>query len=130
MKTQTLLKQIALFLLCFIFFSLAMIIKPQAQIKQSQQAHNSETVSANEVLHTKFSYKIIDAPNKTFGYDVYAGDHKIIHQTSVPALPSNKGFTTTTAAKKIAQLVIEKIKKGEMPPTVTVEEMKKLHVVN
>jgi len=53
----------------------------------------------------------------------------MIHQTSVPALPGNEGFKTREAATKVALLVIEKIKKGEMPPTISIDEMKKLKVI-
>ena len=54
----------------------------------------------------------------------------MIHQTSAPALPGNEGFKTKEDATKIALLVIEKIRKGEMPPTISIDEMKKLGVVN
>ena len=53
----------------------------------------------------------------------------MIHQTSAPALPGNKGFKTKADATKVALLVIEKIKKGEMPPTISIDEMKKLGVI-
>ena len=53
----------------------------------------------------------------------------MIHQTSAPALPSNEGFKTKDDATKVALLVIEKIKKGEMPPTISIDEMKKLNVI-
>ena len=39
------------------------------------------------------------------------------------------GFKTKDAAEKVAQLVITKIRKGEMPPTVTTEELKALNVI-
>ena len=52
-----------------------------------------------------------------------------IHQPSIPGMPGNDGFKTKADAEKVAQLVIKKIKKGEMPPTVTVEEMKKMKVI-
>jgi len=32
-------------------------------------------------------------------------------------------------AEKVVLLVIDKIKRGEMPPTVTIEELKKLKVI-
>jgi hypothetical protein len=61
MRTQILLKQTAIFLLCFVFSSLLVTIKLHAQIKQQQQADNSDTVSANKFLCTNASYKIKDA---------------------------------------------------------------------
>jgi hypothetical protein len=53
----------------------------------------------------------------------------MIHQLSIPAMPGNDGFKTKADATKVAQLVIDKIKKGEMPPTVSIEELKKLNVI-
>ena len=44
-------------------------------------------------------------------------------------MPGNEGFKTKADAEKVAQLVIDKIRKGEMPPTVTIKEMKKLKVI-
>jgi len=43
-------------------------------------------------------------------------------------MPGNKVCKTKADASKVSQLVIGKIKKGEMPPTVTIEEMQKLKV--
>ena len=53
----------------------------------------------------------------------------MIHQTSAPGLPGNEGFKTKTDAEKVAQLVIDKIEKGEMPPTISIDEIKKLNAI-
>lgn len=50
----------------------------------------------------------------------------MIHQPAIPGIPGNEGFKTKEAAQKVADLVVNKIKKGEMPPSVTIEELKKL----
>ncbi|MBX7141526.1 MAG: DUF4907 domain-containing protein [Chitinophagales bacterium] len=75
------------------------------------------------------TYQIIDSQNNTFGYDVYRDGKLMIHQTSIPAMPGNDGFKTRDDAAKVAEMVMYKIRKGEMPPTVTVEEMKELGVI-
>ena len=84
---------------------------------------------ASAYANTKLTYKIIDAPDHTYGYDVFADGKLMIHQTSVPALPGNEGFKTKDDATKVALLVIAKIKKGEMPPTISIDEMKTLNVI-
>ncbi len=58
------------------------------------------------------------------------GDRLFIHQQSVPGLPGNEGFKTKEAASKVATLVVSKIQKGEMPPSITLDEMKKLKAIN
>jgi hypothetical protein len=70
------------------------------------------------------SYHIINAPNNTYCYDVLVEGRLMIHQTSVPGLPGNEGFKTKDDAAKVAELVMYKIRKGEMPPTVSADEMK------
>jgi hypothetical protein len=106
-----------------IFFLLC--LHGQQQPKQKNAVGQFPQTSTN----TKLTWKIIDAPNHTYGYDVLADGRLIIHQSSIPAMPGNEGFKTKADASKTAQLVIGKIKKGEMPPTVTIEEMKKLKVI-
>jgi hypothetical protein len=68
---------------------------------------------ASAYARTKLTYKIIDAPKHTYGYDVFADGRLMIHQTSIPALPGNEGFKTKEDATKVALLAIDKIRKGE-----------------
>ena len=96
---------------------------------QQQPTQENAAAQASASTNTKLTSKIIDAPNHTYGYDVFADRKLLIHQTSIPALPGNEGCKTKADASKVAQLVISKIKKGEMPPTVTIEELKKLKVI-
>ncbi len=77
-----------------------------------------------------FQYKIIQAPNNTWGYDILRDNKIFIHQPNRPGLPGNEGFSTKKDAMKVAQLVIAKIKKGEMPPTVSMEELKSLKLAD
>lgn len=84
---------------------------------------------ASQYANTNLTYNIIDAPNNTFCYDIYSGGKLTIHQTSKPGLPGNEGFKTKEDAIKVAELVMYKIRKGEMPPTVTEAEMKELGVI-
>src|SRR5207247_1715157 len=97
----------------------------------TQQSGSNSALSpeANTYANTKCTYKVIDAPKQTYGYDVFADGRLMIHQTSAPALPGNEGFKTKEDATKVALLVIDKIKKGEMPPTISIDEMKKLNVI-
>ncbi len=84
---------------------------------------------ASAYANAKLTYEVIAAPKHTYGYDVFADGRLMIHQTSAPALPGNEGFKTKEDAAKVALLVIDKIRKGEMPPTISIDEMKKLNVI-
>ena len=85
------------------------------------------SAAAVEALrNTNFTYTVISAPNNTWGYNVLREGKLYIHQPSIPGLAGNEGFKTKETAAKVAELVIGKMKKGEMPPTVTEEELKSL----
>jgi hypothetical protein len=95
----------------------------------SLTAQTNKTKPSASAPSPTLTYKIINSLNGGFGYDVYSNGKLLVHQLARPALPGNEGFATKTAAEKVARLVVSKIKKGEMPPTVTVEEMKKLKAI-
>jgi len=75
-----------------------------------------------------FAYKIIPAPGNTFCYDIYSGGRRLIHQTSIPGLPGNKGFPRRRDARKVAAFVVTKLRNNILPPTVTRREMDSLHI--
>jgi hypothetical protein len=105
-------KLVSLFFLC-ITFNLS------AQKMPVQQTHKK----------AKLTFTIIKAPNNTFGYNIFQNGTLLIHQPAIPALPGNNGFASKMKAIKVAKLVISKIMNGEMPPTVTEAEMKKLDAI-
>jgi hypothetical protein len=107
-------------ILLFIVVTLASSVHAQ---QLPAKANETAFPKTSQFHNTKLTYRIIGAPSKTIGYDIYANGRLIIHQSSVPALPGNAGFKTKAAAEKVAQLVITKIQKGEMPPTVSIVEM-------
>lgn len=84
---------------------------------------------AGKFKSTEITYKIISVAQNTFCYDIFSDGKLLIHQPSVPGMPGNKGFKNKESAVKVAQLVITKIKNGEMPPTITTDELKKLKAV-
>jgi len=77
----------------------------------------------NPYINAKISIKIIPSVMKTFGYDIIVNGKPLIHQPNIPALPGNDGFTTKGRARKVAEFVVKKIRKNEMPPTVTIEDL-------
>ena len=73
-------------------------------------------------------YKIIAAAGHSFGYDIYSNGKILVHQVSIPGLPGNQGFTRRKDAEKVAALVVKKLEKNIMPPTVTRAEMDELKI--
>lgn len=84
--------------------------------------------SGNEKKES-YSYVIMVGKNSTWGYDIYREKKLIIRQPTIPGQPGDHGFATKEAASRVAELVIEKIERGEARPTVTKEELQKLNVL-
>lgn len=76
-----------------------------------------------------YHYQVFKQANNSFGYDIYSGPKKIIHQENIPGQPGNNGFTTSAAATKVAGLVVSKLQKKVWPPVVSTEELKQLHIL-
>jgi hypothetical protein len=85
------------------------------------QAADSVAVASESAA--AYRYQVIEAPEHTFGYDIFKGDAMFIHQPHVPGVAGVKGFAREDQAKKAAELMIEKMKSGVIPPTLSEEEI-------
>ncbi len=113
-----------------IFLSLlftALKTTAQPQPKGTHQK-NVPKVANQATGKNQLRYVIINNGKTSFGYDILDQKRMIIHQPSVPGLPGNKGFITKEDAAKVARLVIKKINKNIMPPTITQEDFKSLKI--
>ena len=90
---------------------------------------NQKAINDNPYKDSDLTYKIIPSENNTFGYDILISGRAMIHQPSVPGLPGNEGFKREERARKVAELVIKKIRNNEMPPSVSLSEMNDLNVL-
>lgn len=98
-----------------------------SEVSKTEPKADVQFPAASQFANTQLTYKLIPSANNTFCYDVLADGKIRIHQPSKPGLPGNEGFKTKAAAKKAATLIVTKIKNGEMLPSLTTEELKKLN---
>jgi hypothetical protein len=82
--------------------------------------------ASSQSIKSDTTFNIVSSVNKTYGYDVLINNKILIHQTNIPGAPGNEGFKKRTQAVKAAQLVVEKLKQGMMPPTLTPDEVNKI----
>jgi Domain of unknown function (DUF4907) len=64
-----------------------------------------------------------------WGYDILAEGKLYIHQEFIPAISGRKGFETKEQALLVGNKVIAKIRNKEVPPTLTIQELKELGVI-
>jgi hypothetical protein len=59
-----------------------------------------------------------------FGYDISVNGKALVHQPNIPTIAGNKGFPTEQNARMVANLVIQKIKENQIPPSLTADEVR------
>ncbi|MBO4373021.1 MAG: DUF4907 domain-containing protein [Bacteroidales bacterium] len=64
-----------------------------------------------------------------WGYAIFADGKKLIMQRQIPVIEGNHTFETQQDAYNCAHLVIVKLLKGEMPPSVTRNELIELNII-
>lgn len=104
---------------------LSFCLLPFCAISLSQKRNTASLQKKNP----SYSYTTLANSDRSFGYDIYVNGKLLIHQPTIPAVQGNNGFSSKDAVSKVALLVIGKIKKGEMPPTVSIDELEKLAVI-
>lgn len=122
--TQNIRSLFLLLLFCTLIFHTKSQNAPVSPTKKDANFPKGESLKK-----TAITYKIIDAPNKTFGYDIFSDGKLLIHQPSIPGMSGNLGFKSRQSAEKVAQLIVKKVKNGEMPPTVDENELRKLNAI-
>ncbi len=85
---------------------------------------------ASKMAKATLTHFIIRVPDEKFGYTVFIDGKMYIEQKSIPAISGNAGFVSKEDAEKVAKLVIEKIKQGEMPPTISIQDLQLLKIEN
>jgi hypothetical protein len=90
-----------------------LFISPSLAFSQKQ---NSKTID----------YQVISGTENTWGYNILMDEKLFIRQPFAPGISGNRGFSTKEKASSAAKLVIEKIKKGIMPPSLSVAEVLKI----
>ena len=142
MKTKT-----SFLCICIIQLCLVATQNIMAQQTQAKAADNAGAQIHNGQPATDYTYKVFQAPNKMFGYDIYQNGKGVFHQPAALVPPNNivanqqpvrqnlpvtndqrgvpSGFSQSEFAENAALLSIEKIKK-KSDPTLTGEEMKQV----
>lgn len=120
-----------LYLLCF-FLSACNYHSPDktATIKEKVTHPPTDQLGhGNMDSNPKVTYQIINSTGNSYGYEIFIDEKRFIHQSVIPAIQGSQGFKSKKDAQKVAELVKQKIIHGEIPPTVSMEEMKKLNLI-
>ncbi|NBP68213.1 MAG: DUF4907 domain-containing protein [Cytophagia bacterium] len=102
------------------------------EVSSSSLHANDSTVGINSETSLKvdnFEIKTFAQSTGGYGYEIFMNGSKIIYQPTIPGLPGNAGFATAEKAQKTGELVVYKIRNGQLPPSVSPEELDSLGVL-
>lgn len=60
-----------------------------------------------------------------WGYKIEVNNHPFIYQNQIPCIPGDKPFPTKESAMAVAQVVVNKIAKGQLP-SISLAELEKV----
>jgi hypothetical protein len=106
-------------------------LKSCTQPIQSEQSDNVQPQITQHIVDTisaRYTIQIIPSVNGTYGYQIADHGKVIIVQNSIPSLAGNHGFQTQRDAERCAELVISKLKRNEMPPSIKPSELDALGI--
>jgi hypothetical protein len=63
-----------------------------------------------------------------WGYDIMVDNKGYIHQSFVPGVPGHRAFASKDDALKVGNFIIQKLKKGVIPPSISSFEMDSLGI--
>ena len=115
---------VALLLILFVFIAL-----PGMSISAEESTSKEITQSNNPYADAEITTKIIPSANNTFGYDILLYGAPLVHQPHIPGLPGIEGFSTKEKAQTVAEFVAKKIRRNEIPPAVTIEDLNYMGVL-
>lgn len=85
-----------------------------------------ETKVIESIGTTKYSVSVYEVNNNEFGYDVLMNGKPYIHQPHMPAIGGNSGFSSKEKAEQAGNFVIQKLMNNIIPPTISVNELDSL----
>ena len=78
---------------------------------------------------TNFRAEVFKIETGGYGYEIFVDGKKIIRQDCIPAVEGNNTFKTGKDALRVGRLVVIKMILSPDFPSVTIEELEKLNVI-
>ncbi len=106
-----------------LLFSFACSNNVEKERPTAEKASQEEAAS-----HEEYAVEVIPSAEGTFGYHILKNNKPFIRQLHIPGVAGNKGFSSKEEARKVGELVRDKLEKGSFPPTVTKAELDSLQI--
>lgn len=94
-----------------------------------EDVHVEKVTDSKHKLEPVYTIITVDQADFGWGYQILKDGKLMIDQKHIPAIQGNKGFSSQETATRTADFIVKKIKNGEFPPTLSIEELDSLKVL-
>lgn len=116
-----------------IFFLFSFLLIASCTQNESKSSDTTSEIDHEEagtkVKPEEYNVISIQNPDQSWGYQIMKDGKIIIDQKHIPAIQGNLGFRTMEDAEKTGNFIVNKIKNGGFPPTISTEELDSLGVL-
>jgi len=115
----------------FLFLTLFLLYSCGQESNESSDIIEDDTVaqSGNKQTAPEFTVVTVEYPGVGWGYQILQDGKLAIDQKHIPVIQGYKGFSSKEKAEKTGGFIVEKMKKGVFPPTLTETELDSLGVL-
>lgn len=104
------------------------LLSEQEAISGPEPNDEPEIISQKNDPASPFSYRLIEGENG-WGYQIFEDSAMRINQLHIPSLPGIRGFDTREQAEITAKYVLAETEKGNFPPTLTPDILRKIGAI-
>lgn len=101
----------------------SVIDSPESQLEIDQ-------IQDSTPVDNPWSFETFQNEDLSWGYRILNESKLYINQPRIPAVQGNLGFTSLDRAETTAKFVIYKLESGFIPPSITIDELDSLKVIN
>lgn len=83
-----------------------------------------------QTIPEEITYETFYTENLGWGYRILKDGHAFVNQPHIPAIQGKRGFSTEEKAQTTAKVIANKVKNGISPPTISLDELEELGVLD
>ena len=119
----------------FVLFIAILIIsvscgeKSPSENREVNQQIDSSVESLSKVKDPEFTLITVEYPTIGWGYKILKDGKLAIDQKHIPVIQGYRSFSSKEKAEKTGNFIVQKMKNGIFPPTLTEQELDSLEVL-
>ena len=113
----------------YIFPILFLLFSCSSEETSTTSASNTKKPIEIKDTEKVISYKIVFTENEGWGYQIFEGSTMLINQIHIPVIQGLHSFSSKNKATKTAEYIVQEVKTGNFPPTLTQEILDSLDVL-